>query len=83
MTDWYVYMLKCKDGSFYTGITTDLARRVDEHNGVLKNGARYTRARQPVQLIYQESCEDRSQASKREHAIKKLDRADKQALVSQ
>jgi putative endonuclease len=76
-------MLKCKDGSFYTGITTDLARRVDEHNGILGNGARYTRARQPVQLIYQESCEDRSQASKREYAIKQLNRIDKQALAKQ
>lgn len=83
MSEWYVYMLKCGDGSYYTGITTDLCRRLDEHNGILRNGARYTRARQPVTLIYQECCENRSQASKREYAIKQLNRADKQALFSQ
>ncbi len=83
MSSWYVYMLKCKDGSIYTGITTDIARRVDEHNGILGNGARYTRARQPVRLIYQEACENRSQASKREYAIKQLGRIDKQALAKQ
>ena len=81
ITTWYVYILQCKDSSFYTGITTDLARRVEEHNSSNK-GARYTRARRPVTLVYSETVENRSEASKRESAIKKLTRNDKIALIS-
>ena len=77
---WYVYILCCHDGSFYTGVTTDLARRLTEHNHGSR-GARYTRARRPVQLCYQEQATDRSQAQQREHALRKLSAAAKRQLV--
>jgi len=67
---YYVYILKCADDTLYTGITTELARRVDEHNGSDK-GAKYTRVRRPVTLVYSEVYDDRSAASKREYKIKK------------
>ncbi len=67
---YYVYMLECADGTLYTGITTDLERRLEEHNSSDK-GAKYTRARRPVNLVYSEKYPDRSSASKREYAIKK------------
>ena len=73
-------MLKCSDDTLYTGITTDLDRRVDEHNNSPK-GAKYTRIRRPVELIYSESTEDKSSASKREYEIKKLTRIQKLELV--
>lgn len=75
-------MLKCADNSLYTGITTDIERRIDEHNHCNKKGARYTRARRPVSLAYQETCRDRAQASQREHALKQLTRAQKISLMS-
>ncbi|MBW6487803.1 GIY-YIG nuclease family protein [Sulfurimonas sp.] len=77
---WHIYMLKCCDGTIYTGITTDLARRVDEHNSSPK-GAKYTRARRPVELIYSESHVDKSSASKREHQIKQLSKIQKLSLI--
>jgi len=77
---WCVYMLHCADGSLYTGITTDVARRVAEHNGDGGLGARYTRSLRPVALVYVESADSRAQASRREAAIKRLDRARKLAL---
>ena len=77
---WCVYLLRCADGSLYTGITTDVARRVAEHNGERGLGARYTRARRPVELVYVESASDRAEAARREAAIKRLDRARKLAL---
>ena len=79
---WCVYMLRCADGSLYTGITTDVARRVAEHNGVGALGARYTRSRRPVALVYVESAHDRADASRREAAIKRLDRVRKLALCA-
>ena len=72
--------MRCADGTLYTGITTDLVRREQEHNSE-KNGARYTRSRRPVVLVYSEVVADRSEASKREHAIKKLPLAGKMELV--
>lgn len=75
-------MLRCADGSLYTGITTDVHRRVAEHNGDARLGARYTRARRPVQLVYAEGAADRAEASRREAAIKRLDRARKLALCT-
>ncbi len=79
---WFVYILRCADGSFYTGITTDVERRVDEHNGLSKTaGAKCTRARRPVQLVYQEKCENRSTASKREYEIKSMTRQKKLIFV--
>ena len=78
---WFVYMLHCDDGSLYTGITTDLTRRLVEHNDN-KLGARYTRARRPVKLAWFERCETRSHASVREAEIKKLDRNQKKLLIA-
>ena len=81
---WYVYMLRCADGTLYTGIATDVKRRVAEHNdegGRL--GARYTRARRPVELVYQEPAANRSEAGKREYQVKQLPREEKQALIAQ
>lgn len=80
-TDWFVYILSCGDGSLYTGITTDLRRRLDEHNDS-KLGARYTRARRPVELLWFEQYDSRSNAAIREAEIKKLDRLQKIALVN-
>ncbi len=82
MSAWFVYILKCADGTLYTGITTDLERRVSEHNDG-KLGARYTRARRPVQLVYTASFLNRSEASVAEAQIKKLSRRKKQALIAE
>jgi putative endonuclease len=79
-TAWCVYMLRCADGTLYTGITTDIARRIAEHNGESGLGARYTRSRRPVQLVYVEAAANRAGAARREAAIKKLDRVRKLAL---
>lgn len=73
-------MLKCSDESLYTGITTDLNRRVDEHNNS-KKAAKYTCVRRPVEIIYYEFYEDKSGASKREHEIKKFTRIQKLGLI--
>lgn len=78
---WWVYILKCADNTLYTGITTDVERRVDEHNHE-NLGAKYTKARRPVTLLYKEACENRSAASKRESAIKKLKRSEKLFLIN-
>ena len=77
---WNVYIVECGDSSLYTGVTTDVGRRVKEHNSS-KQSARYTRARQPVELVYQEFAVDRSEACKREYAIKQLTRAEKKMLI--
>lgn len=80
-TGWYVYMLRCADGSLYTGVTTDPERRLREHNeGRL--GARYTRARRPVELVYLEEVPDRAAAGRREASLKKLPRPQKLTLVA-
>ena len=73
-------MVRCADDTLYTGITTDLQRRLEEHNGDDRIGARYTRARRPVVLVYSEQAESRSAAACREAAIKKLTRQQKLAL---
>ncbi|MEM7357606.1 MAG: GIY-YIG nuclease family protein [Pseudomonadota bacterium] len=78
---WFVYMLRCADDSLYTGITKDLERRLAEHNYDNKKGARYTRARRPVQVVYQLSCENRASASQAEARLKKLNRQQKLALL--
>jgi putative endonuclease len=80
-SDWFVYILRCADDTLYTGVTTDVARRVAEHNDSPK-GAKYTRVRRPVALAHQEAFPDRSQACVREAAIKKLSREEKLALMS-
>ena len=77
---YFVYILECSDKSLYTGITTDIKKRLEEHNTSSK-GAKYTKARRPVKLLYSETSENRSTASKREYAIKKLTRAKKISLI--
>ena len=77
---WHVYMVCCSDGTLYTGITKDVEKRVEEHNNHIA-GAKYTRSRRPVKLVYSEASESRSSASKREHAIKQLTRPEKAALA--
>ena len=77
---WFVYLLRCADGTFYSGITTDLARRLAEHNAG-PAGARYTRSRRPVSLAWSEPAADRGAASRREHAVRRLARTAKQALA--
>ncbi len=78
--NWIVYILKCADGSLYTGITNDFERRMAEHEA--GQGAKYTKGRGPLQLVYQEICQGRGLASKREIEIKSLDRKAKLLLVS-
>ncbi len=78
--NWIVYILQCADGTLYTGITNDLDRRMAEHEA--GQGAKYTRGRGPFQLVYNEVCEDRGQASKREFEIKSLNREQKLGLIS-
>lgn len=78
---WFVYMVHCSDGTLYTGVTTNLNRRLEEHNTGAA-GAKYTRARRPVMLKWFERCESRSSASKREAEIKKLDREQKLRIIS-
>ena len=78
---WYIYMLLCADGSLYTGITTDCERRLKEHNGNNKLGAKYTRARRPVVLVWKEASGCRSLAGKREYQIKQYSREKKLALI--
>lgn len=80
MNDWFVYMLRCADNSLYTGITTDVERRLIEHNAK-KSVTKYTRVRQPVEVAYQENAGSRSDASKREAQLKKLKKHKKEALV--
>jgi putative endonuclease len=75
----YVYIVECADDTFYTGYTTDVARRVDEHNA--GNGATYTAGRRPVTLRYVEYHDTRSAAQSREHAVKSLSRGQKEQLV--
>ena len=81
VSKWHIYIVKCSDNSLYTGITTDVERRVNEHN-TSKKGAKYTKSRRPVQLMYFETVSDRSGASKRECAIKKLTRTQKLKMIN-
>jgi putative endonuclease len=81
-TAWSVYILRCADGTLYTGITTDITRRLVEHNGDSGLGARYTRSRRPVTLAYVEDAGNRAEAARREAAIKRLDRTRKLALCA-
>lgn len=78
---WYVYMLKNARGYLYTGVTTDIERRLREHNGEIVGGARYTRANRPYELVYTETCASRSEAQVRESAIKKMSKVEKVHLV--
>lgn len=78
---YYVYILQCADGTLYTGSTNDPVRRAAVHNS--GKGAKYTRSRLPVKLVYQEEAKDWSAALRREAAIKKLTRAEKKTLIAQ
>lgn len=78
---WFVYIVRCADGSLYTGITTDVKRRCQQHNA--GTASRYTRSRRPVKLIYQEVRPDQSSALKREAAIKAMDRREKLTMIQQ
>ncbi len=82
-TPWFVYIVVCADSSLYTGIATDVTRRISEHNSSDHKGASYTRSRRPVRLVYQEKATNRSVASQREHEIKKLSRLEKLTLIEQ
>ena len=76
---WYLYILRCKDGTLYTGITTDVAKRLEVHRS--GKGAKYTRGRGPLELVYSETCGSHSQALKREWEIKALSRSEKELLI--
>lgn len=80
---YFVYIVQCNDNSLYTGITTDLNRRIKEHNGELLGGAKYTSSRQPVRLVYQNNFPDRSLATKEEIRIKKKTRKEKELFINQ
>jgi putative endonuclease len=78
---WYVYIIQASDGTLYTGITTDLSRRLKEHNTDNHKGSKYLRGKRPVKLIYSTKVSTRSEASKREYEIKKLKRHEKKSLL--
>ena len=79
MSSWFIYIVQCSDKTLYTGITTDITRRLKEHNA--KRGAFYTKNKTPVKLVYQESAANRSESLKRERTIKRLPRSKKLALI--
>ena len=76
-----VYILKCSNNTLYTWITTDLKKRIRQHNWEILGWAKYTLARKPVELVYSEDSENRSEASKREYQIKKMKREEKMKLI--
>lgn len=77
---WSVYMVRCSDGTLYTGITNDLEKRIAAHNSA-KDGARYTRSRRPVTLVYAEEAGSKSAAARLEYQIKRLPRSKKKSLI--
>lgn len=77
---WRVYVVRCADGTLYTGITTDLARRIAAHDA--GKGAKYTRSRRPVRLVWSEPAKDEGSARRREYAVRTLSRAEKERLIS-
>jgi len=79
--EWFVYLLRCADQSLYCGITTNLTKRLRQHNGELVGGAKYTKTRQPCLLVYSELQSSRSQAAKREASIKKKTKIAKETLI--
>lgn len=76
---WYLYILRCRDGTLYTGITTDVARRFAQHNA--GKGAKYTRGRGPLELVYQAECANHSDALKQERYIKSLSCLEKKTMI--
>src|SRR5450759_1336944 len=81
MSDWYLYLIRCRDGSLYTGITTDVARRFAEHQANSGAGAKYLRGRGPLNLVFQKKIGDRSLAQAVESKVKKLSKARKEELI--
>jgi putative endonuclease len=86
-TTWYVYIVETSRQLFYTGIATDVERRFQQHRDVFERkpnarGAKYFRGHEPVAVVYREACSNRSIASQREHAIKRMSKTQKQALIS-
>ena len=79
-SQWYLYILRCKDNTLYTGITTDVEKRLEAHRS--GKGAKYTRGRAPLELVYRETCGSHSDALKREAEIKKLSRQSKELLLN-
>ena len=79
---WYLYVVRCADGSLYTGVTTNLARRLHEHN-FTKRGAKYTRSRRPVEMVWSKEYHDRSSAQSAEYNFKKLVHKQKLEIITQ
>ena len=77
----YIYLVRCSDDSLYCGWTTDLERRIDAHNGHIPGGAKYTRGRRPVTLVYAESFHQKQEAQRREYAIKRMTKTKKLRLI--
>lgn len=78
--NWFLYILRCGDGSLYTGITVNIADRLEKHRS--GKGAKYTKGRGPLELVYQEKCGSHSHALKREYAMKQITKSEKEKLIS-
>jgi putative endonuclease len=81
-SNWLIYILECVDGSLYCGITNNLEKRLKQHKGEIKGGAKYTRSHWPCKLVYKEKSASRSKASQREVIIKKMSKVEKRTLIS-
>ena len=77
---WYLYVLRCRDDTFYTGITTDVEKRLEAHRA--GRGAKYTRGRSPLELVYREVCGTHSEALKQEREVKRKSRLEKEAMIA-
>ena len=82
MDKWFMYVVRCADGSLYAGVTKNLKRRILEHNYGMR-GAKYTRSRRPVEVVYEEECSDHSDALKKEWAFKKLSKTRKERRIAE
>jgi putative endonuclease len=82
MTKYFVYILRCSDNTFYIGKTTDIEKRLRKHNGEISGGAKYTRSRRPVNLVYSEEYPTLTEALKREYILKQLSRSEKKKLIN-
>ena len=80
--NWLIYILECRDGSFYCGITNNIERRLKQHKGEIKGGAKYTRSHWPCKFVYEEKSASRSEALQREVIIKKMSKVEKQTLIN-
>ena len=80
--NWLIYILECRDGSLYCGITNNIEKRLKQHEGKIKGGAKYTRSHWPCKLVYKEKSASRSEALQREIVIKKMSKVEKQTLVN-